>query len=159
MEKTVKLHAYPAAKEEAMQGKPVDEQTLELAMKDAQIEEERSRSLEHLKTIVQLREAIKQEQLRFTEMAKKTADMESKVNELVAAEAGEAAKKNTQLEEHKQRALEQGKAIEQLRESIKQEQEKNNVLAAKTSELEAMIKTLSDTLEKISELAAKATTS
>lgn len=155
MEKTVKLHAYPTAKEESGQGKPVDEKALELAMKDAQIEEERSRSLEHLKTIVQLREAIKQEQLRFTEMAKKTADMEAKVNELLAAEAGEAAKKNAQVEELKQRILEQNKVIEPLRESVEQEQSKNSLLADKISSLEAKIKAQDETLAKIKELAAR----
>ena len=90
MEKTVKIRAYPDdAKSNASQGNLADGQniSLELAMKNAQLEEEKSRSLEHLKTIVQLRESLKQEQAKTAEMARKMAEQDAKAKDLAALEA------------------------------------------------------------------------
>lgn len=157
MEKTVKLHAYPSdVKNPAALGKPVEGAALELAMKDAQIEEERSRSLEHLKTIVQLRESLKQEQAKNVEMGKKTADLENKVNELVASEANELAKKNTQFEEIKNQSLAQLNQIQQLKEELKHEQAKLAEMAIKVNEsaaLEGKVRELSDAIAKIAGIA------
>lgn len=167
MEKTVKLRAYPegAHKPDA----PVngtDGQALELAMKDAQIEEERSRSLEHLKTIVQLRESLKQEQARSAEAAKRVAELESRVNGAASLEANELSKKAAQLEEEKARSVEYMRMIEQLRESLKQEQARGAAAADKLSAhearmgdiaaLEAKVGELSDALGKIAAIAGKA---
>jgi chromosome segregation ATPase len=165
MEKTVKIRAYSEdAKSHVAQGNPADERSLELAMKDAQIEEEKSRSLEHLKTIVQLRENLKLEQAKTVEMAKKAAGLELRVNESASQEANELAKKNAQLEEEKSKSQEQLRMIVQLRESLKQEQAKTAELADKvsgleanakaTSALEAKVKELTDVLGKIVSIAA-----
>ncbi|MDD2686234.1 MAG: hypothetical protein PHY62_08765 [Gallionella sp.] len=128
-------------------------------MKDAQIEEERSRSLEHLKTIVQLREGLKQEQAKTAEMGKKNADLENKVNELVTLEAKELAKKNTEFEEAKNQSLAQLKLIEQLKDELKQEQAKLAEMERKASEsatLDARVRELSNAIIKITEIAAAA---
>jgi uncharacterized protein YPO0396 len=158
MEKTVKLHAYPSdVKNPAGLGKSVEGVALELAMKDAQIEEERSRSLEHLKTIVQLRESLKQEQAKNVDMGKKTADLENKVDELVASEANELAKENTQFEEVKNQSLAQLKQIQQLNEELKQEQAKLAEMMSKVNEsaaLEGKVRELSDAIAKIAGIAA-----
>ena len=150
MEKTVKIRTFSdGAKSDALQGKLADDQdkSLELAMKDAQLEEEKSRSLEHLKTIVQLRESLKQERT-------KTAELEANV----------LAKKNTQLEEEKGKSLEHLRMIVQLRESLKQEQAKTAEMAKKAAGLEAKakelavletrVKEMTEALSKISSVAA-----
>lgn len=160
MEKTVKLHAYSEpAKSEVSPGKLADETniSLELAKIKSLLEEEKNKSLELLKTIVQLRESLKQEQA-------KSADLEAKLNRLAAVEENQLAKKNALLEEEKNRSLEQMRTIDQLRESIKQdharhaEMEKKAVeLQAKSKEwavLEAKVKDMSAALGKISMIAA-----
>ena len=165
MEKTVKLRAYPDdARKNAAPDKPIDEKSLELAMKDAQIEEERSRSLEHLKTIVQLRESLKQEQTRTAEANQKTNELEARLKDAGSQEAGELAKKTAQLEEERSRSVEYMRMIEQLRASLAQEQaavaetaDKMAALEARTGEiavLEAKIRELSNALGKISAIAA-----
>lgn len=138
MEKTVKLRAYSEdAKIPAAPEKPVDEKSLDLAMKDAQIEEERSRSLEHLKTIVQLRESLKQEQAKTAEIARKAAELEARVKGSNEQEANELAKKTAQLEAEKSRSIEYMRMIEQLRESLDQEQASVAEMAGKLAALEA----------------------
>jgi chromosome segregation ATPase len=159
MEKTVKLHAYSEpAKSEVSPGKLAEETniSLELAKIKSLLEEEKNKSLELLKTIVQLRESLKQEQA-------KSADLEAKLNRLAAVEENQLAKKNALLEEEKNRSLEQMRTIDQLRESIKQdharhaEMEKKAVeLQAKSKEwavLEAKVKDMSAALGKISIIA------
>jgi len=136
----------------------------ELAVKDAQLEEEKSRSLENLKTIVQLRESLKQEQAKTAEMTKNKAEQDAKLKDLAVLEASELAKKNAQIEEAKNKSLEHLKTIEQLRNSLKQEQaiasemvDKAANLDAKTKELtslEAKVKELTEALGKISSIAA-----
>jgi polyribonucleotide nucleotidyltransferase len=164
MDKTLKLRAYPdGAMKTAEAGKPADEKSLELAMKDAQIEEERSRSLEHLKTIVQLRESLKQEQARTAEATLKAGELEARLKDAGSQEAGERAQKVAQLEEEKKRSIEYMRMIEQLRESLSQEQagvaemaDKLAALEARTGEiavLEARITELSNALGKITAIA------
>jgi DNA repair exonuclease SbcCD ATPase subunit len=117
MEKTVKTHAFPdGAKIVVPQNNLTEaqEKALEHAKKNALIAEEKNKLLEHLKTIEQMRESLKQEQARTAEMAKKAAGLEAKVKEL----------------------------------SEQETQEK------KVAELEAKIKELSEALGKISGIAA-----
>ena len=52
---------------------------LELAKKNAQLEDEKKKSLEYLKTIEQLRESLKLEQAKMAEMVKRTAELEAKL--------------------------------------------------------------------------------
>jgi len=168
-DKTVKIHAYSepaksdAPKGNATEGKVRD---LELALKDAQIEEEKSKSLENLKTIVQLRESLKQEQAKTADAVKKVAELEAKIKGYASLEANELARKNAQLEEEKKKSLKQAKTIELLKESLKQEQAKSAGatdqsagLEAKAKELavlEAKIKDLSGALGKIASIAETA---
>ncbi len=58
---------------------------LELATKNAQLEDEKRKALDHLKTIEQLRDALKQEQARTAELAKNTGVLESRIREMYAA--------------------------------------------------------------------------
>ena len=154
--KTVKIQAYSAdTKSDAAQGNAADVQkkALELAMKDAQIEEEKSRALEHLKTVVQLRESLKQEQVKTAEMVRKMAEHEAKANELAGLDVNELAKKNAQLEEEKNKSLEHLKTIDQLGESLKQEQAKTVEMVSNMAVLEARVKELSGLEIKLKEMA------
>lgn len=135
-----------------------------LAVKEAQLEEEKSRSLENLKTIVQLRASLKQEQENSIEIAKRMADQDAKVRSLAELEANELAKKNAQIEEARNKSLEHLKTIEQLKASLAQEQEKIAGMAGNAAELEAKstalalaeakVRELTDALGKISSIAA-----
>ncbi len=133
MDKTVKLRAYTeAAKSDAAQGvlTPEKKQDLELAMKQAQLDEEKTKSLENLKTIVQLRESLRQEQVKTAEMARK----------------------NDQLEDEKKHLLEQLKFIEPLRERLKQEQAKTAGSANQAAQLEANAKELAALETRVKDL-------
>lgn len=140
MDKTLKLHAYTdAAKSDVPQAHPaIDRDTsLELEKKNAQLEEEKSKSLDLLKTIVQLRESLKQEQAR-------SSDLETKLNKLAVLEDNQLARKNAQLEEATAKSQDLLKTIEQLRENVKQLETKlaklnsveENELAKKNAQLE-----------------------
>lgn len=99
MEKTVKTHAFPDnAKRVAPQSNLTEAQeiALELAKKNARIAEEKSKLLEHLKTIEQLGESLRQEQAKTAEMAKKMAVLEAKLK--VMAEQEAKVKKVDELE-------------------------------------------------------------
>ena len=155
MDKTIKIRAYSGeAKGDLAQGNLADDKnkSLELAMKDAQIEEEQSRSLEHLKTIVHLRESLKQEQARTVELLKRADEFEAKLKALASLEAGELATRNVQVEEEKNKSLEHLKTIEQLRENLKQEQAKTAEMAKRADELQARTKSLETLQEKVNEI-------
>jgi len=98
MEKTVKTHAFPDGKSVVPQNNltPEQEKALEHAKKNALIAEEKSKLIEHLKTIEQLRESLKQEQSKAAEMAEKAVGLEAKVKELSGQESN--AKKMADLE-------------------------------------------------------------
>ncbi len=167
-DKTLKLRAYSEpAKSDTAQGTPAKDQDIaqKLAQVTAQLEDEKDKSLELLKTIVQLRESLKQEQVKTSDIVRKAAELETKSKDAAALTTGELAKKSAQLEDEKKKTVEQAKTIEQLRESIKQEQARNadasNLpakLDAKTKEvaaLEAKVKEMSAVLGKIASMAAE----
>ncbi len=167
-DKTLKLRAYSEpAKSEAVQGAPAKDQEVaqKLQQVTAQLEDEKDKSLELLKTIVQLRESLKQEQVKTSDIVRKAAELEAKAKEAASSMTNELARKSAQLEDEKKRTAEQAKALEQLRESIKQEQARNadasNLpakLEAKTKEvaaLEAKVKEMSAVLGKIASMAAE----
>jgi chromosome segregation ATPase len=140
MERTLKLRAYSDGdKNKTPQSKQEKERNiaLELEKKSLLLEEEKNKSLDLLKTIVQLRESLKQEQT-------KTADLDNKLTKLNSVEENQLARKNAQLEEEKSRSQEYTKTIEQLKEDIKQLESKlsklnsveENELAKKNSLLE-----------------------
>lgn len=166
MDKTVKLRAYSEpAKDEVAKGNAATDQnlSLELAKKSTLLEEEKKKSLEHLKANEQLRDSFKQEQAKVAELSKKLADLELKTKEFAALEASERAKKDAQLEEERRKSLEQAKTIEQLRESLKQEQAKAASIANQSAELqaknkeievlEAKLKDLNGVINKIASIA------
>jgi DNA anti-recombination protein RmuC len=147
-DRTLKLRAYPEpAKSVVPQAKPADGQDRSLELAKAQLEEEKGKTLELLKTIVQLRESLKQEQA-------KAADLEAKLNRLATVEDNQLAKKNAQLEAEMKSSRELMSTIEQLRESLKQEQARSAGEADRTAALEAKVRDLSALLGKISTLAA-----
>ncbi|MDD5300474.1 MAG: hypothetical protein PHD65_08270 [Gallionella sp.] len=161
MDKTVKVRAYPDdAKSNVPRSNLTEDQDkmVELVKKNALLEEENKKSREYLNTIEQLKESLKQEQVKTAEMAAKTAKLEAKVNDLAALEANDLAMKNAQIEEEKKKSLEHLKTIEQLRESLKQEQAKTAEMVKKTAGLEAKINELSgleDKVKAVAELEAK----
>ena len=134
MDKTFKLRAFTdVAKNDVEKSTVADEnKAQQLARKDALLAEERSKSLELLKTIVQLRESLKQEQA-------KSAELQARLNKLDEVEENQLVKKNIQLEEEKKKSLEYMKMIEQLRESTRQEQEKSAEMARKLAEQQAQL--------------------
>jgi myosin heavy subunit len=123
-----------------------------LALKEAQLEEEKSRGVENLKTIVQLRESLKLEQGKTAEMVKIISELEARAKESASAEASELVKRTAELEEEKRKLLEQAQTIEQLRESLKQEQAKSAGMADKLSELEAGAREVAALEAKVNEL-------
>jgi chromosome segregation ATPase len=126
----------------------------QLVKKNAQLEEEKKKSLEYMKTIEQLRENLKRDQEQLAEVLHKKAELESRVNKMDSVEENQLIKKNTLLEEEKKKSLEYAKLIDQLRENVKEDQEKTAAMAKRTAELEAKINELSGVLGKISSLAA-----
>ena len=94
---------------------------------------------------MQLRESLKQEQAR-------SADLEARITRLAAVEENQLARKNAQLEEEKKLSLEYMRTIEQLRESIKQDQAKSAEMVNKFDELEAKTKAVAELEAKVKEL-------
>jgi hypothetical protein len=138
--------------------------TTVLAVKDAQLEEEKSRGLENLKTIVQLRESLKLEQAKTAEMVKIISEQEAKAKEAASLDANELARKSAELEEERLKSHEQTKTIDHLTESLKQEQAKAagmtdrlaelEAKAKETTALEARVGELTEALGKIAAIAA-----
>ena len=150
MDKTVKIRAFSeAAKSEVAQAHRVDvnDKSTELAKIAGQLEEERSKTLELLKEIVHLRESLKQEQA-------KSAEREAKLTKLATVEENQLARKNAQLEDEKNKSLELMKIVEQLRESIKQDQARTAEMANKSAELEAKTKAVTELEAKVKDLSA-----
>jgi methyl-accepting chemotaxis protein len=89
MEKTVKTRSYSDKAKSATSPSNLSEaqeKTLEFAKKNAQLEEAKTKLLEQVKTIEQLREEIKQEQAKTIEMATMALGLEAKVKELSGQE-------------------------------------------------------------------------
>jgi hypothetical protein len=87
---TIKTRAFSDnAKSAVLQSNLTEaqEKSLELIKKNALLEEEKRKSLEHLMTIEQLRESLKQEQAKAAEMAERAVALESKLKELAGMEA------------------------------------------------------------------------
>jgi DNA repair exonuclease SbcCD ATPase subunit len=138
MDKTLKLRAYQEAeKHKASPDKQGKERNVvnELEKKSSLLEEEKTKSQDLLKTIVQLRESLKQEQ-------EKASVLEAKVNKLDTVEGNQLAKKNAQLEEERKLSLEYMKTIEQLKANLKQELERSSEMLTKMAALEAKINKL-----------------
>ena len=95
---TIKVRAYPDKAGKVAQSNLTEEQNnaLELVKKTALLEEEKKISLEHLKTIEQLQESLKQEKAKTVEMAEKAVMLEAKLKELAGMEV--RAKKVVELE-------------------------------------------------------------
>jgi methyl-accepting chemotaxis protein len=111
----------------------------QLVKKNAQLEEEKKKSLEYMRTIQQLRDGLKQEQDKSAQMSAKMAELEIKVNKLDAVEESQLAKKNALLEEEKKKSLEYMKTIEQLRENLKQELGKSAEMLNRMAELKTKV--------------------
>ncbi|MFA6120996.1 MAG: hypothetical protein WCT35_08890 [Sideroxydans sp.] len=169
MDKTVKISAYSAPTKGLVQPQNISKDkfvALELEQKQAQLDEERNKSLELLKNVVQLRESLKQEQAKAAEQEAKAVQLEAKLNKMVALEESQIAKRNAQIEEEKKYSLELMRTIEELKEKIKQEKARSADIAdsgvqleAKLQEiivLEAKIKDLSGVLNKIISIAEAA---
>ncbi len=121
---TIKTPAFKV--DRAPQSNLTEEQNfaLELAKRNALLEDEKKKSLEYQKTIEQLRECVKEEQEKTAEMTRKMSRLEAKVIELVELEA--KVKEFSGLE----------------------------AKAGKVAELEARVKELTEALDKISSIAA-----
>ena len=140
----------------AMEAKVIKLDSVEenqLARKNAQLEEEKRLSREYMRTIEHLRANLKQEQGNFAEAQTKLGFLEAKVNKLDSVEENQLAKKSAQFEEEKKKSLEYVQMIDQLRKTIKQDQEKMAKTVKHADEMEAKIKDLSVVLSKIASLA------
>jgi hypothetical protein len=96
---TIKTRAFPEGEKQVVPQSNLtadQEKTLEFVKKNARLEEENKKLLEHLKTIEQLRESLKQEQAKAAEMAKKMAALEAKTQNSSELEA--QVKKSAELE-------------------------------------------------------------
>lgn len=145
-DRTVKIRAFSEdAKIDAAEVQRVEDKSSDLAKMASQLEEERGKSLELLKDIVNLRDSLKREQA-------KSADLEAKLTRLTVVEESQLAKKNALLEEEKKRSLEYMKTIEQLRDGIKQDQAKAAEMAGKSAEMETKAKELAALEAKVKEL-------
>jgi chromosome segregation ATPase len=143
MDKTLKLRAYQDAEnKKASESKQGKEKNLvaELEKKSALLDEEKNKSLDLLKTIVQLRESLKHEQER-------AVLLETRLTKLDTVEGNQLAKKNAQLEDEKKLSLEYMRTIEQLRATLKQEQEQSVEVQKKKVELEAKVNKLDEVEE------------
>jgi hypothetical protein len=96
---------------------------------------------------VQLRESLKQEQEKNAELVKSVADLRGKLNKLASVEENQLVKKNAQLEDEKRKSSEQLKAIELLKESLKEEKDKNVLLTVNSADLHAKLNKLSEVEE------------
>lgn len=153
MDRTLKMRAFAAEAAKAQQSNEHN-LSLELAKRDALLEEEKKKSSEYQLMINQLRESLKLEQTRTAEMVKKKTEMENKVKELSSVDHGEMAKKNAEIDELQQKVVENVRVIMQLRESNKQEQARTAEMIRQKSELDAKLKEQSEVLAKIASLAA-----
>ncbi len=157
IEKTIKIRAYPDENlGNASKSKLPDEKNnrLELANKDALLEEEKSRSLEHLKTIVQLRESLKNEQGKNSDLSKSAFELQAKLYKLSTSEDSQLVRINAQLEDEKKKSTELCKTIEQLTENLKQARYISSALEKKIVEQDAKATELAEMLRKISSIAA-----
>jgi DNA repair exonuclease SbcCD ATPase subunit len=162
MDKTVKIRAFSEESMSDMAGGGFADgqnKSLELAMKDAQLEEEKVRSLEHLKTIVQLRENLKQEQAKWAEINRKKEELAAKENlldvkekELIQQETTELASKNAQLEAEKSKSLELIKSLEELQEKFTLEKLQTTELLGKSAELDVKTKECAALEARVNEL-------
>ena len=125
----------------------------QLVRKNAELEEEKKKSHEYVKTIEQLRENLKQELGKSAEMLNRMAELKSKVDKMDSVEENQLIRKNTQLEEEKKKTLEYAKLIDQLRESIRADQEASAGMAKRTARLEAKIEELNEVLGNIAGMA------
>lgn len=85
MDRTVKIPAYTGeVKQATPQNNLTKEQSLalELAAKNAQLEEEKSKLLDQLKTIEHLRENLAHEQAKATELSRNNALLQSRLEEM-----------------------------------------------------------------------------
>lgn len=84
MDRTVKIPAYSGEKQGVPQDNLTKEQSLalELATKNTQLEEEKSKSLEQLKAIERLRENLVQEQSKTAELTRNISLLQARVEEL-----------------------------------------------------------------------------
>lgn len=143
MDKTLKLRSYSGpSKKDVSQEVPEKDRNIspELEKISSLLAEERDKSHELLKTIVQLRESLKQEQV-------KTTELQARLNKLDEVEQNQLIRKNAQLEEEKKRYLEQAKLSEQLRDNLKQEQASHAEMAKKVAELKFKLNKLADVEE------------
>jgi hypothetical protein len=127
----------------------------QLAEENTLLEEEKKKALEYIQTIEQLRENQKQELEKSAQMVNRIAELESKVNKMDAVEENQLVRKNTLLEEEKKKSAEYAKLVDQLRQSIKGDQEQSSDMANRTAELEARVKDLSGLLGRISTMIAE----
>jgi uncharacterized protein YlxW (UPF0749 family) len=96
---TIKIRAYDgkAAGDDAQSNLSEEQNNaLELVKKTVQLQEEKNRSLEHLKAIELLQKSLRQEQARTAEMAKRVAGLEAQLKERAAQQTN--VKKVAELE-------------------------------------------------------------
>ncbi|MDD2701465.1 MAG: hypothetical protein PHH36_09530 [Sideroxydans sp.] len=151
MDKTVKMRAYtdPGSGQPASKQKEID---LELAARDAQLADERNKTLEQLKTIVQLREALKKEQARTAEVSQRVNELESGLRQVTSSSANDLARKDAQLEAEMKRAVDAENQCKALQAQLQQEQAKLASMPDHTRMLEAKDKELAELKAKLQDV-------
>ena len=156
LERTVKLQALADG---AKQVDQVDAKDilLELSHREAQLQEEKSRSIENLKKITQLRESLKQEQEKTAGLTRKIAELENSLKDTAASKANDEALANLrlQLETEEKKSLEQSEKIERQRESLKREQARTDEMANRVAALESRLKERDDLQAQLDALQAR----
>jgi chromosome segregation ATPase len=93
---TIKIPAYPGRDIPRNNLTEEQDNALELVKRNAQLQEEKNRSLELQMTIEQLRESLKLEQEKTNEIAERAVQLEARVEELAGQEGNN--KKVAELE-------------------------------------------------------------
>jgi hypothetical protein len=93
---TIKIPAYPGRDIPRNNLTEEQDNALELVKRNAQLQEEKNRSLELQMTIEQLRESLKLEQEKTNELAERAVQLEARVDELAGREGNN--KKVVELE-------------------------------------------------------------
>jgi uncharacterized protein (DUF3084 family) len=98
-ETTVKIPAYSGKAERIVPQNTLTEAqnvALELVNKSRQLEDEKKKAAEYLKTIERLTESLKQEQAKAVEIARKLGELEARAKDIAVLEA--KAKRLAELE-------------------------------------------------------------
>lgn len=153
MDKTVKIRAYvePAA-QPAGAAPLTKEQALEFAVLQERLQEERDKSLEQLKTIVQLRETVKLEQAKATEAEKRANQAQAALQQAQSAVSEAQRHAQERLDGEMKKMVEAEARNQQLQAQLAQLQAKLDGMADQAAAMQAKDKEVAELRTKLQEL-------